>query len=86
MNKTNVKILKRGLKRVMLALLTTATCLLALTGFIAVAFVSGYIAVLLFLFSIVVAALAYGMLYGQGMNRRINTKDRSEKNDWNVPL
>ena len=81
MSKTDVKILKRGLKRVAIALLTTLSFLVAVAGFIAVAFVPGYLAVLLFLVSVMVSAIAYVLLYGHGMNLQVSGESKGEKNE-----
>lgn len=79
MKKTDVAILKRGLKRVALALITTTTFLLAVAGFIGTAFAPGYLAVLLFLISVIVLAIAYCLLYGHGMNPRFNVESKGER-------
>ncbi len=59
--------LKRGLIRTVLALFTTAVFAGAVFGFIAVAFMPGYLAVLLFVTSIIVAVGAFILLYAQGI-------------------
>ena len=87
MNKTDVKILKRGLKRVALALLTTATFLLGMIGLVGVALVKGYLAVLLFLISLVVLAIAFCLLYAHGVNRHIECEEsEGEKNEHDITL
>lgn len=78
MNKTDVKILKRGLRRVVLALLTTVTFLVAVAGLVAVVFLPGYAAVLVFIASLLVLATAFGMLYGHGMNPRTHTESTGD--------
>lgn len=72
MDKTDVKILKRGLKRVGAALLTAATFAISVLGLVVTATVPGYLAVLLFLVSIVLMAVAFTLLYAQGINRKIS--------------
>ena len=79
MTRTDVKILKRGLKRVALALLTTATLLLALMGFFVTALMPGYLAVALFLVSVVLTAIAYCLLYGHGMNHKTAAESKGER-------
>ena len=86
MSKTNGKILKRGLKRIALALLTTASFVLAVAGFIGVAFVPGYLAVLLFLVSVFVLAIAFTMLYGYGMNNQPRYERKDENNAYDIPV
>ena len=86
MSKTNVKILKRGLKRIALALLITASFALAVAGFIGVAFTSGYLAVLLFLASVLVLAIAFVLLYGYGMNRPPHYERKDENNAYDIPV
>ena len=51
MNKTDAKILKRGLKRVGVALLATSIFVSSVVGLIVTATAPGYLAVLLFLLS-----------------------------------
>jgi uncharacterized membrane protein len=75
MNKTDVKVLKRGLRRMGLAILTVATFLIAVAGFIATALATGYLAVLLFLVSLFVLAIAYCMLYGYGMDPKTSAEN-----------
>ena len=78
MNKTDLKILKRGLKRMGIGLLTASTFLIAVLGFILAAFTPGYVAVPLFLISAFVVAIASCMLYGMGLNHQINTESKGE--------
>ena len=70
MNKTNKEIvkavLKTGIKRTVLALLTTATFAGAILGFIKTASATGYVAVMLFLASIAVTLFGFATLYAQG--------------------
>ena len=78
MNETDVKVLKRGLKRLGIALLTALTYAVAAFGFILVFFVKGYLAVLLFAVSCVTLAIAVTLMYGQGMNVRTESKGESK--------
>lgn len=65
--KTDVRALKQGLKRTLLALLTAALFAIAVLGFIAVATAPGYLAVVLFLASIVATGCAFILVYAQGI-------------------
>jgi hypothetical protein len=78
MNKTDAKILKRGLKRVGVALLTTSIFVSSVVGLIVTATAPGYLAVLLFLLSIVGLLASFVLLYSQGINRRISEESRGE--------
>ena len=79
MSKTDEKILRRGLKRMALALLTTALFAIAVAGLVTVAFVSGYWAVLLFFVSLYVMAIALSLLYAQGITRKQNGSQGESK-------
>jgi hypothetical protein len=68
-----------GLRRTLLALLTVATFALAVIGLIEVAFVKGYLAVLLFFASIVVLVCAYILLCAQGITYKIPQESKGEK-------
>lgn len=78
MNKTDAKILKRGLKRVGVAILTTAIFVSSVVGLIVTATAPGYLAVLLFLLSIAGLLAAFVLLYAQGINRRIIKEGKGE--------
>ena len=78
MNKADAKILKRGLKRVGVALLTAATFAIAVLGLILTATVPGYLAVLMFLVSALALAAAFTLLYAQGINRRRCEESKGE--------
>jgi hypothetical protein len=78
MNKTDAKILKRGLKRVGVALLATSIFVSSVVGLIVTATAPGYLAVLLFLLSIVGLLASFVLLYSQGINRRISAESRGE--------
>ena len=78
MNKTDVKILMRGLKRVGVAILTTAIFVSSVVGLIVTATAPGYLAVLLFLLSIAGLLATFILLYAQGINRRIIKEGKGE--------
>jgi hypothetical protein len=67
-----------GLKRTLLALLTVATFVLAVIGLIAVAFVKGYLAVLLFFISIVALVCSYTLLCAQGITDKLASESKGE--------
>ena len=69
MNKIDTQILTRGLKRMLLALLTGAMFTLSVWGLIEVAFAPGYLAVLLFFASVTIFGGALLLLYAQGITR-----------------
>ena len=77
-NKTDVDVLKRGLKRVVVALVMAATFVIAVLGFIVTAIAPGYLAVILFLASILMLVMAFALLYAQGINRRRSTESKGE--------
>lgn len=60
-------IVRKGLKRTLLALITAATFAVSVFGFITVATAPGYLAVLLFFTSIVALWFAFVLLYAQGI-------------------
>ncbi len=78
MNKTDAKILKRGLKRVGIAVLTTSIFVSSVVGLIVTATAPGYLAVLLFLLSVAGLLVAFILLYAQGINRKISVESRGE--------
>ena len=65
--KRNARIVRKGLKRTVLALMTAATFAASVFGFITVASAPGYLAVLLFFTSIVALGFAFVLLYAQGI-------------------
>ena len=69
MNKHDLKVLVRGLKRVGVALLTAAFFSASILGFVATAFFPGYIAVGMFLVSLFWLLMAVVLLYAQGLTR-----------------
>ena len=81
MSKSDVRTLKRGLKRVTVALLTAMMFALAVVGFIAVAIAPGYLAVLLFLASLVALGFSAVLLYAQGIARPTYTESKGERNE-----
>ena len=78
MNKTDAKILKRGLKRVGVAVLTTSIFVSSVVGLIVTATAPGYLAVLRFLLSVVGLLASFVLLYDQGINHRIHTESKGE--------
>jgi Flp pilus assembly protein TadB len=66
-SKEDKKIMRRGLKRTLLALVTAALFALAICGLVAVAVAPGYLAVLLFFASILSVVCAFISLYAQGI-------------------
>lgn len=65
--KKDASVLKIGLKRTLLALLTAGLFALAVYDFIAVATATGYWAVALFLAAIVLLIAVFTLLYAQGI-------------------
>ena len=68
-NKNDARVVARGLKRTALALLNAATFAIAVIGFITVAKVTGYWAVLMFFVSLILLAASLILLYAQGIIR-----------------
>ena len=79
MNKTDFSILKRGCKRMIFALITAALFALSVWGFIKTATSYGYIAVGLFLASVILLGLAFLFLYAQGIIRGKYEESKGEK-------
>lgn len=67
MNKIDKKILKTGLKRVAIALLTAFLFAMSVLAFIVTATATGYWAVILFISGIVLMLWAFVFLYAQGI-------------------
>ena len=86
MNKTDIKTLKRGLRRVAVALITALAFVMAIIGIIAVASVKGYLAVLLFLASLVELGIAFTLLYSLGIGPKTYTESKGEKNEYDITL
>lgn len=78
MNKADVRILKRGLKRVGVAVLTALIFVSSVVGLIVTATAPGYLAVLLFLLSVMGLLATYILMYAQGLNRRLRTESKGE--------
>ena len=78
MNKTDVEILKRGLRRMGLALLTTAMFAISVLGFFAVATAPGYLAVLMFIGSVFAMMAAITLLYAQGLTTKVRKESVGE--------
>ena len=86
MSKSDVKTLKMGLKRMALALATAALFALSVWGFFTTASAPGYLAVLLFLASVLWLGMSVVFLYAQGITCKMNAERKGEKNEWNIPL
>ena len=86
MSKSDVKTLKRGLKRMVFALVTAALFALSVWGFFITASAPGYLAVLMFLASVLWMAMAVTFLYAQGITRKMTAERKDEKNEWDVTL
>ena len=67
MNKNDMSILKRGLRRTVLALVTEIVFALTVFDLVLTARAPGYLAVLLFLASILLAGATVVLLYAQGL-------------------
>ena len=67
MNKNDARVVVRGLRRTLIALLTAAMFAIAVIGFITVAKAPGYLAVLLFFASILALGCSFILLYAQGI-------------------
>jgi hypothetical protein len=75
MNKADWKVLKKGLKRLALSLFTAALFAVSVYGFVVTALVSGYVAVLLFVTSVVTTGSGFLFLYAHGLD---GTEDQGE--------
>jgi hypothetical protein len=78
MNKTEVSVLKRGLRHMGIALLTAAMFAIAVAGLVVVAIAPGYLAVLLFLVSLVTMGMAFILLYAQGLPPKAHTESQGD--------
>ena len=67
MNKNDMSILKRGLRRTVLALVTEIVFALTVFDLVLTARAPGYLAVILFLASILLAGAMVVLLYAQGL-------------------
>ena len=79
--KTDSAALKLGLKRMMVALFTAILFAISILGLIITAIAQGYLAVLLFLASIVVLGCAFIFLYAQGLTNKTHT-ERQGDDKW----
>ena len=68
-NKNDARVVARGLRRTLVALLNAATFAVAVIGFIAVAKATGYLAVLMFFVSLLMLVASFILLYAQGIIR-----------------
>lgn len=78
MNKTDANILKRGLRHVGIALLTTTMFVMAAAGLIVTAIAPGYLAVILFIVSLFALTIAFVMLYAQGIPAGVNVESKGD--------
>ena len=81
MNKTDLRILTRGIKLVGLGLLTVIDLLIAIRGLILVAQLSGYLAVVVFIASVVALVVAFILLLAQGIVGMPQTKGKGDSNE-----
>ena len=65
----DARTLRRGLKRMAIAILTAIVFLLTVFTYIAVATATGYAAVLLFFLGVVLTVVTYILLYAQGVTQ-----------------
>ena len=79
MNNTDLTILKRGFKRVVIALLTVALSAVALCGFVMVATQTGYRAVVAFGLSMVAARGAFILFYALGHNLKARVRKKATR-------
>ena len=86
MNKIDGRIIKTGLKRVAVAIGTTALFALSVYAFIATATASGYWAVVLFFAACVMMFWALILLYAQGLGPKPNVESKGDKHEWNISL
>lgn len=77
---SRAKVMGRGLGRMLLAVLTAVLFAISLYGFIMVASVPGYRAVLLFHVSGMNLFWAFALLHAQGKNRQANTESQGDGN------
>lgn len=76
--KRDTSILKRGLKRTLLALVTVGLFAISACGFFKTATTPGYLAVLLFLLSVFEMMAAVTLLYTQGITNTMHTESKGE--------
>ena len=78
--KANAKVMGRGFGRMLLAVLTAVLFAISVYGFIVVASVTGYWAVLLFHVSGMNLVWAFALLHAQGKNRKADTESQGDGN------
>ena len=78
--KANAKNLGRGFVRMMFAVLTAVMFAISVYGFIVVASVTGYWAVLMFTVSVANLFWAFVLLYTQGRTRKTNAEGQGDDN------
>ena len=76
--KNDARIVFTGLKRTLVALMTVAFFALAVLGFIAVAKMQGYMAVLVFFASVVSLLGSFTFLYAQGIVTKILPESKGD--------
>lgn len=77
--KASAKAMGRGLTRMLIAVLTAVMFALSVYGFIVVASVTGYWAVLLFHISVVNLFWAFVLLYTQGRTRKTDVESQGDE-------
>lgn len=78
MTKNDKRILKKGLKRTLLAMIAAAMVAFSVCGFVAVATAPGYLAVLLFIVSLLALGCAFIFLYAQGFIDEIPQESKGD--------
>lgn len=76
--KSDKRILKKGLRRTLLAVMTAAMFAFSLCGFVSVATATGYLAVLLFILSLLALGCAFILLYAQGVTDEIPQESKGD--------
>jgi hypothetical protein len=69
-NEKDARVLSRGIARTVLALVTAVTVGVSVVGFIEVAKATGYLAVLLFIASLLTLVISGTLLYAQGIDAK----------------
>ena len=77
--KNDARVLVTGLKRTLLALLTAGTFASAVMGFIATTKAPGYLAVVLFVASILALISSFILLYAQGLGPKVARESKGEE-------
>ena len=78
LNRNDKRILVLGLRRTLLALLTTIVFAISVCCFIAVAMAQGYLAVVLFFAALMTMGFAFVLLYAQGILHKIPQESKGE--------